>query len=133
MCVSLPLSLFLYICIFICIHIHMCVYGMIPSVETSIDNVKQPSERARTKLGNTGLLMGTPLCKHFFCIELALSADEQMHLRCNSEGKMVRSEALIELNFLSAIFDLILFLETRHTIPCRAIRGSGISVIKHPR
>ena len=42
-----------------------------------------------------------------------------------SEGGMIRLETLIELKLLNSSFSLI---EIRQAVPCRAIRGNGISV-----
>ena len=57
---------------------------------------------------------------------------------CHSEGGMIRLEALIELKFHNSSFSSSSFstrasrahplIETRRTVPCRAIRGNSISV-----
>ena len=44
------------------------------------------------------------------------------------KGGVIRSETLIELEFLDSSFSSYPVIEIRQTAPCRAIRGNSISV-----
>ena len=52
----------------------------------------------------------------------------KMSLRSSRKGEMIRCETLIELKYLNSSFWAYPLIEIRQTAPCRAIRGSSISV-----
>ena len=65
----------------------------------------------------------------------AMTRDEKRAAVCsrqteerNSEGGRMRLETLVEVKFLNSSCSSLPSFEIRQTVPCRAIRGNGISV-----
>ena len=68
----------------------------------------------------------------------AEAGEDESAAERNAEGGMIRLQTLVELKFLNSSFSSSNFsirairayhlIETRQTVPCRAIRGDGISV-----